>query len=244
MPVEVYRWSDGSSVSIVVDDGFPYFLASLLGVVSSLRPFELRIDKISPPTKGTPHLEVELHFSLPVAVQRRLAAFALDLGVRQIGFLGLIENKYNEEANMALPAPWPVFVPDGAWADRYQVLEQAKGRLLDVDPVRVDNYLLPGMSVDLYRANNGLMYADLTDESSWDSIGTPASSSIREALEHVLKESLIQPESNRSVWEKELDRGVFVCPSPDEVEMYRALGEPLPLLWDVFDLRRWLGDRT
>lgn len=60
---------------------------------------------------------------------------------------------------------------------------------------------------------------------------------MKDAVDDILIQMDVLPESARASWEeRNLERGDFLLPVPAEVEIYRALGEPLPLLWNAADL--------
>lgn len=66
-----------------------------------------------------------------------------------------------------------------------------------------------------------------------------------ETIHAVMQHECLMPESSRESWDRDnIEWGEFVVPSPAEVELYRALGEPLPLLWDSSALFTWLSERV
>jgi hypothetical protein len=63
-------------------------------------------------------------------------------------------------------------------------------------------------------------------------------------IDKVLDEELILPESSKTAWEgANVERGVFVLPSPEEVEIFSILDEQLPLLLPMKQLEDWIRSR-
>lgn len=70
-------------------------------------------------------------------------------------------------------------------------------------------------------------------------------STLREVVDDVISMELLLPESVRSALETaNVDRGTFVAPSADEVEVFWMLGEENPLLWQIQKFLQWLNGRV
>ncbi len=55
------------------------------------------------------------------------------------------------------------------------------------------------------------------------------------------QEGMVLPESSREQWDQEnVLKGKFLIPSPEEVEVFRILDEPLPFFWEDEALVQWL----
>ncbi len=67
---------------------------------------------------------------------------------------------------------------------------------------------------------------------------------VAELADEICAQEMLLPASEKEAWDAaNVERGRFVVPSPDEVELFRMLGEDLPLLWPVPAARRWILDR-
>lgn len=66
-----------------------------------------------------------------------------------------------------------------------------------------------------------------------------------EVVDRHLTEQLLVPASARAAWEEaHVLRGEWVLPGPDEVELFRVLGEDLPFFWGYDRCRAWLSERV
>lgn len=160
---------------------------------------------------------------------------------------------------------WPRLVPDEAW-DQILAIEPPPARPSGLSrsgdiPMRDFGERGRGAS-DLDRLLEAvpvtrLLLQTTTDPDSptriWWSDGTGDAvtgahtehGTWRELWEAFAKRALLLRASDFSSWEREnVVRGEFLHPTPDEVEVYRALGEELPLLWPTDRLVEWLEEQS
>lgn len=72
----------------------------------------------------------------------------------------------------------------------------------------------------------------------------PSQEELRKAVQILCEKELLLPISQKEEWESmNLEKGRFLIPSPEEVEIYRLLDEPLPFFWKQEDLLKWLVER-
>lgn len=244
----IYRWQDGSTVTCVVGDPL-----SGLG--------DLYFEICSP---GEPKVELWLNGSTlfgegPVdrSTSKKVLGFFLDLGASR-PFLSSNLGLQLQAVSLQIP----VYVPNDLWANRFdQALQILRSK-------RTGDLLL--WEVDIYikeEDDGGGEDDDEEDEeedrdgdADWDHdrssvflTGLDEASfgfdfeggSVEEVVDDFTFDQLILPESGRESWETEnVERGSWVLPTPEEVEVYRALGEQLPFWWELEKLEAWLRERT
>lgn len=70
------------------------------------------------------------------------------------------------------------------------------------------------------------------------------SDTFENAVGAVMKNNNIRPESERDSWEEEsVERGTFLIPTPEEVEVFRILDEPLPFFLPGDEAGEWVRGR-
>jgi hypothetical protein len=74
--------------------------------------------------------------------------------------------------------------------------------------------------------------------------GTDLVSTIEEAVDIITRTKLLLPESAKPDWERaNVNRGEFIVPSPEEVEVFRVLDQELPFLLSSKELEEWIAGR-
>lgn len=263
-PLEIYRWPDGSRIIlelIVVrnyqhkpwklDQGIITLWLKLGDSVGYVNP-KMVVDPDSPAfyMPEITFLSIGSHTKLP---ERHLLGFFLDAGVerKDPSHRGLFLTHHPKPDTLL---PYPRWVPDELWEQRYEL---AKDRLIgELGKTSVDAMMaaqkrppflgyLPRFVVqktnrETYLAGETWHIHAGLQPNEFSSKDT----TLRKALDQILKEQLLLPESAREAWEAEhVLRGEWVLPGPDEVELFRLLGEPLPLFWGYERCRTWLLER-
>lgn len=250
----VYEWPDGVFVEMIVrrDSG-------LYGALFSIRR----------PDSSAPLFTMELvarafqkKFELPMMVAfksgstsrpidraylPKLIGFLLDLGVRRyptsIHRRSLIA-KDGGPSQKEDYAPYPRFVPDIRWESRYEEAKRFTQRehlawSVEADLV-TEKYLGLLKSFEILPPE---FYLDDIWHATYSSMAIEhiESTYFHGLIDRVLDEELILPESGKTAWEAaHVERGTFVLPSQEEVEVYRILDEMLPLLLPMEQLEEWL----
>lgn len=237
----IYRWPDGSIVTCVVGD-----LLSGLG--------DLYFEICSP---GEPKVELWLNGStlfgegpIDEPTSKKVLGFFLDLGASR----PFLSSNLGLQLR-AVPLQVPVYVPNDLWRNRFDQARQI------LQSKQSGDLLL--WEVDIYiETENGEEdeEGERDEDSGWDHdrssvflTGLDEASfgfdfeggSVEEVVDDFTSEHLILPESGQEAWESEsVDRGSWVLPTLEEVEVYRALGEQLPFWWELEKLEAWLRERT
>lgn len=240
--VPVYAWADGTRAELILRQQVnksAYFRIRSPGLVLQfffdIQSQELRWGEVF----GNTHNKTAVE-----DLNRKMVGFILDLGVKRPdanAFNGfMVESPWvHSDAKFNLFGACPRFVSDELWAKRFDIPTSP-----DDDPrflVEKKPYILDGYEILGYC--NGTTI-DLWFHGNQRRSGTRIGNTKEEVIEAILIDLFVLPESARQDWEAaNVERGVFLIPSPDEVEMYRALGEPIPLLWPLPGLQAWLEER-
>ncbi len=245
----VYRWSDGSTVSVCA--GFPRQKAVSFRVQVSGRTalllsifdgeFQHRV------------VEASSRTDWPAELERKILGFVLELGAErwESDYTGLLYNTEGDTTNTQL-ASYPRFVDDDRWAGRY---EEARRLLESGDE---DTFLGVLRETTCFKTKGGGITYESKDLKHWKKQKKPFSMSwggtaplggvegptIEAAVDEACRLELLVPLSGREAWEAEhVERGTWVLPSAEEVELYQMLGEPLPFWWGVERCREWLEEQ-
>lgn len=277
---KIYEWGDGFRVDMIhVPNHRPKFM-----VVPSRKPSRMRDFALFTPEPGPPiHLllrlgeSVNLHFRDEkrswdyLQQERRLAGFALDLGiVKNVFFEGLFETGDWEDPSLVR---YPKFVPDERFERRieeamemwdscsswpkHQKKSKNRNFLGCVHGMQMEvNHHQMLLSWDVNgsgRRRTISSYRQYTPKAG-EARQTPKVQNAHPDLERVTErlvdmmlqsEGLVLPESSRQAWEEEnVLKGKFLIPSPEEVEVFRILEEPLPFFWGDEALVQWLEGQT
>lgn len=199
--------------------------------------------------------------------RKKLLGFLLDLevGRPQIGIRASLVTQVpkphlggNQLEVHAPSVPYPRWVDDVRWEQRYEEAHRFVLRPLgdpsestwQMDASMQELYLSylkelelrsPGFyQDDLWRATCiGQSSCTVSTES-----GHPESLYFHAVVDQLLDSELLLPASSKRAWEAEhVLFGEWVLPGPEEVEIYKMIGEQLPLLWGAERLRRWLQER-
>lgn len=223
MRMVFYRWPDGSFVDLDVDDGRTFLWVSLFdqeevtNIKISVRRDDLRLHAIG-------------RHILSSSLQRKMTGLALDLGLEHVHSVYRPDLFYSTWTQIVI-APWRQVVSDETWENRERELESAGS-------VKKD-FLLPGLDIEIQRPPR-----EYVIRYGLDFHRTVQGDSKRAALRELIRDLFIIPESEIESWEEQnVDRGSFVGLAPEEVELYRLLGQPLPLWWPPSELHSWMEER-
>lgn len=169
-----------------------------------------------------PHNGFELvsYVDLEEQQKKRILAFMLDLGVDRpsSGKVSTVvhTNRWEEEKIF-----YPVWVDDETWHRRAEQVP----RTLDQD------FLETGLTW-----RRVLLSFSAASEQRPDDLLS--------MCDTLFEKQIVQPLSLREAWLKEhAEFGTWICPGPEEVDLYRSLGQRLPLLWERADLQAWVDDQ-
>lgn len=261
MKVPCYRWRDGTTANLVVTESFFGISVSAGSVIVKLsfarNPKSLYLESPRPKDfqetiEGTP-------------LGRKLCGLALDLvgapsfPLHSKSWNGLLLT------HVSIPTvlPVPSFVSNEDWSRRYELAKSfvvtgyvhADDPIYLADPKRgtflgVPEFLLVfalGERVS-WSARWGLPGAEHSTKGvQWRESATNQSYhwSAESAVDEVLDRCSVLPESEREAWEAEnVERGEFLLPTPEEIELFRMLGEELPFFWGEDQLEAWLSERS
>lgn len=260
MKVPFYCWRDGTTAKLVVTERFSGISVSVGSVAVELsfsrNPKALYLERPRPEVfqetiEGTP-------------LGRKLCGLALDLvGVPSFPLRGTIWNGLLL-THLSIPTVLsvPSFVSNEDWNRRYELAKAfvVTGHVHADDPVYTSNskrgmfleipwFLLVRAMGDRvsWSARWGLPGAEhSTKGTQWKESATNQSYhwSAESAVDEVLDRCSVLPESERDAWEAEnAERGEFLLPTPEEIELFRMLGEELPFFWGEDQLEAWLSER-
>lgn len=175
--------------------------------------------------------------------ERRVLGFALDLGAVRPDEerTALVSNHRSDESDVELAA-YPRFVDDDRWAGRYDEALRLASLGLPADFLGVvRGFFVEEVDPSPEFRTNRRVFATWGKQGVVGSVEAPT---LSETVDKVVRGALVLPESGRAAWEQErVLRGSFVLPSPDELEVFRALGEPLPFWWGNERFYAWLQER-
>lgn len=197
------------------------------------------------------HPRLTLHGTDPKVTEKidgpfraKLLGLFLDLGIERSspfswGLLGTSSTRTH--------LPFPKFVDDGVYARRYDEAANAVGK---------------GTSVFLgcvsgFRIVQGGRMPGRTYSARWHCDNLPPRNKVRvfakdserrstveEVVDEVVAFEDVRPASERAGFiAREVDFGELFLLNREEVEVYRLLGERLPIFWESQELRAWLEER-
>ncbi len=247
----IYTWEDGSRVDVRWWSGFVeggerrHFLF--------IAPSEDQKADASFNPKMSPE-ERMFHVHVSDEWRSKIAGFFLDLG-------GNHDFAFNPDVS-ANNSPYPIWMSDEDWGQRIFLL--TKGRLFETDKEDPDRFeLISDLAESFILKGEWNVY--IMGPKDWRFVsgntrnyvkqvpnrtgqfGLPIvirAQSAKRLVDKICEYFHILPESKREWWEKtQVERGTFVIPSPEEVEVFRILEEELPLLWPQETFEPWIEDR-
>ncbi len=188
---------------------------------------------------------------------RKILGLAIDLGISPWSrtYSGMLGTSKTDLEVAVLP--YPRWVSDETWENRHDLAKKYVRR------VRPDTHDNPNLDALAKRESDGIgdffgyirnlflqkesvyggkMWIGRWFSGQWKR--TAELWSMQDALDAILHDELVMPLSKREAWEAQnVERGEFLLPEPEEVELYRMLGEPLPFFWGTPRLAEWLSER-
>lgn len=250
----VYSWPDGSDVELrirapgsVISGGVPPEDASMLMVsfVDGTR-LGLRLKKGSETHGPASHLTFFIKKSwngsdFPGAHRRgnreKLFGFFYDLRLPQLRTSSCLVMNKNELDWINFQGP--TCVPDEVFDQRH---DEARRRF-------------PGpMSSPPFLGANGLAgakiqkYPNQPYKAIWHDLDGDRrgfeTATFEQAVDWMCQDALVFPESLRAEWEAaNVERGTWLLPTEEEMEVFHILDEPPPFAWDYDALHGWLSER-
>lgn len=244
--IKIYEWADGSYLSVFLRKEMSDLVT---GYVPSFLP-EVEIE-LSMPTNLIYAYNNQIgnqKVSASEEEQRKILGWILDMGFQiypfrtHSGLSSIYQKVYLGE--------YPRWIPDDKWSSRYEdfslAFKEREPPFLGVIRGMVRQYqysdgkvhgIIVSWRTELQ--DGGSMFTELDD--------TPESRKAvtTKIVDYICKSELLLPESQRESWESaHSERGRFTQLSPEEVEVYRLLGEPLPYLLPSEELQQWLSSRS
>lgn len=235
-----YQWPNGAKAELYVD---PAALGPHLRVQIWVTP------RLRPVTKGNTKIRFscaeDRHFHVISTVERipykwicRLRGLFLDLGALSSGPL-LIPNLLQPiSGSKDLHINHCRFVPDSVWNSRYELSYEktGEGRLSKAQWPGFEDFF-PGLKVGEMEHGWLARWVAYRPETS-------ARSTKEETIDEMLRRAKVLPESQRGQYELEhVRRGVFLHPSPEEIEVLNLIGEPLPFFLKPEEVWEWALSR-
>lgn len=234
--IDIYEWPDGSKVKLCLQDStisgkkISYLMAYLYR--SSL---SMEIHHIFLHLKGNGQVSIESKVVEEGKnwLEAKLAGFLMDVGLSR-------EQHPWRPTLLEYMVKTPLFVDDDLWDCRYDIYKGIH-----------EDYLFPGFRLNL------MFHRTIDSDAPWSAhidmavtVGLRDGHSLRhrqhknEVIDDLTNTLFILPSRDRERWEQNfVERGVFLHPLPDEVEIFRTLGEALPFFWPIDDLEVWMTDR-
>lgn len=227
----VYEWEDGSHVCLCFREGRPLFILKSmeweLHLSFNRRCHVMNWEIMELEDTG----EICYNESVEEKVNSKIVGFLFELGLA-------VHSPFGDPFSTSLLfggtslGSYPRFTSDEEWKTRFD----------DIDLERRP-YLLEGYQIQC-------RYQEISLWFGWPGLrgkqGTSwrAHPTMQENVEALLRDMLILPESEREAYDAaHVEKGAFLIPTPAEVDLYRLMGEPLPLLWKSDKLLAWLEDR-
>lgn len=246
--IPIYEWPDGSFLSVLLrEEGRDL----LTGYVASFLPdVEIELQ----PETGVVYTYNNQIGNPPISAsenqQKKILGWILDMGF-QIYPLRMYSEISPGSGQKVQIGRYPRWIPDETWNLRYLSFSlnfwESATPFLGVIRGMVKEFQYSasfendGIIVS-WRTNSvgssGSVYAELDE--------TPESKerAVVKIVDQICSSELLLPESQREAWESaHSERGRFTQLSPEQIELYRLLGEPLPYLLPTEELREWLSAR-
>lgn len=240
----VYRWGDGSLVEMpyvaYFGDGpnLKIVFSAGLSFTISLNP-EKAAFALSPPlailmrASGVPQQEVIERYP---QIQAQIRGFLLDLGVVPNSAGVLLRGAAGDITT-------PFFVSEDLWSRRFELAKaNRQGNIYfeaAPDYMQIGNIYRLRIWYDTHNMNWHIKWM-----SREVSVRKYTSDTFENAVGVVMRESNILPESERANWEEaNVERGTFLIPTPEEVEVFRILDEPLPFFLPGEEAQKWIKER-
>lgn len=240
--IKVYEWPDGTFLELDFnEDGDASYFFNFCG------GGELLIRKA-----GNRHVYLgSVNDFLTQGDISKLLGFAMDIGAT------IRPPLWNKESDGFDRLQMPRYVSDEEWEKRYDLPN------VEVAPfqpaIRVSSWMgiqdLRMIQYDgAFKAIWTSAWMSKTREVKaqwsigrmrWEIPATNAEDAKRKVVDHILETERVLPVSQKEEWESvNVQRGRFLVPTPEEVEVFRLLDLPLPFFFFDSELREWIESRT
>lgn len=251
----IYDWED---------EGRVVFIPSIKGLISQFAFSDSKVIRLrlywNPQTRSVSTTPAPADCRvLPPEISesyvRKVRGFLLDAGFphRKGPNLVLVDNDDDRTRIF-----YPKWIEEDRWNQRY---EEAAQRVILGKPPSIGDWPTPKTDF-LGCAENVVIFKDrfvsktrgaLPFKIWWGSWrvsperetgGSDLVSTIEEAVDIITRTKLLLPESAKPDWERaNVNRGEFIVPSPEEVEVFRVLDQELPFLLSSKELEEWIAGR-
>lgn len=261
----LYQWQDGSHVELLLGESgseeaiFLYVdnlteVALLLAAKMTPSGPRVSVDGTSLAEKiRQSGLSMKSTMSAYPLVKRRLLGFLIDARASTFRDGHLLACRTEIDLRV------PEFVTDEQWEQRYQIARDVHV-IGDFASRKMPRYLnrVRGLELCHLFLHGVRPGGDPVWRVRWSDRSTPNAAlpgcgvsialqvrSVEEAVDLVTEKNLVLPESKRGEWDEEnVEHGVFVLPTPEEVEIFRILDEPLPFFLPPEQAEGWLMSRS
>jgi hypothetical protein len=248
----VYDWDDGSKIC---------FYPSVKGIISQFALTSWKAVRIrlywNPGTRMLSTMPDPALWINPPKLDeddvRKLRGFILDAGFRHLKGPNLLAVGVNDKETKVY---YPKWVKEERWGNRYKEAEQ---RIVIGRPPGPDEKWPKNPNEFLGHVENVLIFKDRFVSKTRGSLpfkiwwgawqtssenGSDLAASIQDAVDIITETRLLLPESAKLNWERaNVNRGEFIVPSPEEVEVFRILEQELPFLLPSKELEEWIAGR-
>lgn len=238
---KIYAWKDGSEAALVLHLGESDRVVEV--VVRSgdnARDMTLQIYEV--------HRTFSVGYQddpLSRMFEKKLRGLLFDMGASRPN-----ENSpgmISDSERGSVLVSWPRWISEEVWANRieaakehvYTSLPAANHRktFMGIPGFALVESLPPGETRADPRLWTGGWKAAWWGETTW-------SETLEGAVDAALEMNFVLPDSRREQWEADnIERGVFVLPTPEEVEVFKILDEPMPIWWPFDQLLAWIRER-
>lgn len=250
----IYRWADGSEVLLTVQGSWNDMENQNILVFAFMvrwsDPYAVSVNfKVSlNESKPVLYLPVDDMKYIDSVDQRKLLGFILDLGVDRFfdTHTGLVTTHVGHRPSVVL---YPRFIPNETWDNRYeQALKHVVSSFSELKLYTRSHGEAFPVNYLKFRSPKARSEPEWWRQSTWAyrwySNGVQIereAASLEQAVDDVLQTESILPESAKESWDKEnVEHGAFVLPTPEEVEVFRILDEPLPFFLHWKSVEAWL----
>jgi hypothetical protein len=252
----VYSWPDGSSVELrirapgaVISGGVPPEDASMLMVTfKDDTRLGLRLKsgaETNGPCKSSTHFIKKswIGSDFPGANRRgnreKLFGFFYDLKLPQLGVSCTLVMNKNELDWINFQGP--TFVSDEVFDQRYDEARRRTPGHMSAPPF-LGAEALAGARLRQIMPNH--LWRSVWNDLDGDRKEFEAMS-LEEAVDWLCEDAQVFPESHRADWEAtNVERGTWLMPTPEEIEVFYILDEPLPFTWSYDALLQWVSGRA
>lgn len=247
--IKIYEWADGSSMSMSLSEEGADLL---VGYIPSFLPdVEIELQTQTGVIFSYNNQIGNRRIVVPKKQEKKILGWVLDMGF-QLSPYRTHSGLVSEHTRVQLGS-YPRWIPDEIWHLRYLsfslhfdefappflgvIRKLVKQFQYSVETGKCDGIIVSWRTES--RGSDGSVYAELDDTLE------SKERAVVKIVDSICESELLLPESQREAWESaHSERGRFIQLSPEEIEVYRLLGEPLPYLLPAEELQQWLSSRS